>query len=54
MGCINIVIEIFVRIGTHFVKKPLSETQAAIENMRGIVWQQYINLALIFPMIYMK
>lgn len=26
MGTINIVIDIAVRVGTHFVKKPLSET----------------------------
>ena len=39
MGCINIIIEITVRLGTAFIKKPLNETEANINNMRGIAWQ---------------
>lgn len=54
MGCINIIIELFVRFGTHFIKRPLNETESNINNMRGIAWQQYINMALIFPFIYMN
>jgi hypothetical protein len=54
MGCINVVTELTVRLGTYFIKRPLNETESNINNMRGIAWQQYINLALIFPFIYMN
>jgi hypothetical protein len=54
MGCVNIFIEITVRLGTAFIKKPLNETEANIGNMRGIAWQQYINLACIYPLIFMN
>tara|TARA_B110000285_G_C15058442_1_gene580955 strand:- start:132 stop:353 length:222 start_codon:yes stop_codon:yes gene_type:complete len=39
MGCINIITEVTVRIGTYFIKRPLNETESNINNMRGIAWQ---------------
>jgi hypothetical protein len=38
MGFINIFIEVTVRAGTSYIKKPLNENQASIDNMRGIAW----------------
>lgn len=54
MGIVNFITEQVVKAGTKYIKKPLDENQAIIGNMRGITWQQYIGLALIYPVIYMN
>lgn len=51
---INLITEVAVKIGSTFIKSPRTRCLAIKDNIRGISWQEYINLAVILPFIYMN
>jgi hypothetical protein len=46
--------ELLIKLGSEHLTRPTSHTAIVIEMVNGISCLQYINLALIYPMIFMR